>query len=273
MTSCASKKELEGPLAPLDFNNTISTPASWLQTDVWKKVNDCFHQPLSPQEGIKFSSIYKNYVFWKFNLHPKALKIPSINCIDIIDGRPNPDLQIFIHLHHSVLRNLKRPYKKSGWIVDDIDIFKQIDFWATTRDIFTLGRWMGDCEDYSLAYYELLVSLWVSPNQIFLWIGKYNQWWKVISHAVLLLTREPIHEWMDISKLSEKSREVFVFNDDTMITKWFYGYALWLNPRWSWAHLDSSYLEFDETWKIRSIKSVRSWWEYADYFRRLRSYQ
>jgi predicted transglutaminase-like cysteine proteinase len=47
---------------------------------------------------------------------------------------------------------------------DDISVWKQTDFWATPLD--SLGKGLGDCEDFVIGKYFSLISLGVSPEKL-----------------------------------------------------------------------------------------------------------
>ena len=47
---------------------------------------------------------------------------------------------------------------------DDIDVWGQIDYWATPLEM--LGRGEGDCEDYAIAKYFSLVAAGVNPSRM-----------------------------------------------------------------------------------------------------------
>lgn len=67
------------------------------------------------------------------------------------------------------------------------------DHWQSANETLKLGT--GDCEDYAILKYRLLVESGVNPNQIFLVIGKYSN----IGHAELIVVEGDNYYVMDNS--------------------------------------------------------------------------
>jgi predicted transglutaminase-like cysteine proteinase len=76
--------------------------------------------------------------------------------------------QLIIHLKHAPedekLRQVNDFLNQKINFVDDIDVWKQTDYWATPLE--SLGRQAGDCEDFSIAKYVVLQLVNVDNDKL-----------------------------------------------------------------------------------------------------------
>ena len=63
----------------------------------------------------------------------------------------------------SMLRDVNQFFNQRYQFVDDIDLWKQADYWATPLE--SMARGAGDCEDYTIAKYFTLRELGVAPHR------------------------------------------------------------------------------------------------------------
>ncbi len=62
------------------------------------------------------------------------------------------------------LRRINRFFNQQISFVSDIEVWQQVDYWATPRE--TLLRAAGDCEDFSIAKYMTLLQSGVPAKQL-----------------------------------------------------------------------------------------------------------
>ncbi|MDP4300263.1 transglutaminase-like cysteine peptidase [Leptothrix discophora] len=62
------------------------------------------------------------------------------------------------------LQQLNQFFNRRVTFRDDIDVWGQIDYWATPIEM--LGRGAGDCEDYAIAKYFSLIAAGVQPARL-----------------------------------------------------------------------------------------------------------
>ena len=62
----------------------------------------------------------------------------------------------------SMLRDVNQFFNQRYQFVDDIDLWKQPDYWATPLE--SMARAAGDCEDYTIAKYFTLLELAVKKE-------------------------------------------------------------------------------------------------------------
>lgn len=70
------------------------------------------------------------------------------------------------------LRQVNDFFNQKISFVDDIDVWKQTDYWATPLE--SLGRRAGDCEDFSIAKYMILQLVNVDNDKLRLTYVKAN---------------------------------------------------------------------------------------------------
>lgn len=64
----------------------------------------------------------------------------------------------------SMLRDVNQFFNQRYQFVDDMDLWKQADYWATPLE--SMARGAGDCEDYTIAKYFTLRELGVAPQKL-----------------------------------------------------------------------------------------------------------
>ncbi len=64
----------------------------------------------------------------------------------------------------TLLRDVNQFFNQRYQFVDDIDLWKQPDYWATPLE--SMARGAGDCEDYTIAKYFTLRELGVAPQKL-----------------------------------------------------------------------------------------------------------
>lgn len=64
----------------------------------------------------------------------------------------------------TLLRDVNQFFNQRYQFVDDIDLWKQPDYWATLLE--SMARGAGDCEDYTIAKYFTLRELGVAPQKL-----------------------------------------------------------------------------------------------------------
>jgi len=62
------------------------------------------------------------------------------------------------------LQTVNTFWNQAVYGAEDIDIWKQTDYWATPLE--SLGRHQGDCEDYVIGKYFSLLALGVRPEKL-----------------------------------------------------------------------------------------------------------
>ena len=124
---------------------------------------------------------------------------------------------------HRQLRGVNDFFNRHVRWLDDIDVWKDNDYWATPLE--SLGRGAGDCEDYSIAKYETLKKLGVPGERLRMIygrarIGRGNQ---TQAHMVLGYYETPDSEPLVLDNLlptilpasqRDDLTPVFSFNSD-----------------------------------------------------------
>ncbi|MBZ9560455.1 transglutaminase-like cysteine peptidase [Halomonas coralii] len=77
-----------------------------------------------------------------------------LQLLDTLDGQPTS----------RKLRDVNDFFNRHVRWLDDIDVWKEKDYWATPLE--TLGRGAGDCEDYAIAKYETLKKLGIPGERL-----------------------------------------------------------------------------------------------------------
>jgi len=62
------------------------------------------------------------------------------------------------------LRDVNQFFNQRYQFVDDVDLWKQADYWATPLE--SMARGAGDCEDFTIAKYFTLRELGVAPQKL-----------------------------------------------------------------------------------------------------------
>ena len=79
--------------------------------------------------------------------------------------------------------------KVNSWVnrtityAEDIDLYGQRDYWATASE--TLRKRKGDCEDYAILKYQILMQMGVAPSDMFLTLARDRV--RNSDHAVLIV--------------------------------------------------------------------------------------
>ncbi len=81
------------------------------------------------------------------------------------------------------LRAVNRFWNSSVRSVEDINVWRQTDYWATPLE--SLGKRAGDCEDYVIGKYFTLLQLGVSPEKLRLIYVRAKVGGQSIAHMVL----------------------------------------------------------------------------------------
>lgn len=98
------------------------------------------------------------------------------------------------------LRTVNQFWNSNVRGVEDIDLWRQADYWATPLE--TLGRRAGDCEDYVIGKYFSLLKLGVSPEKLRLIYVRARLGGQTIAHMVLGYYETPASEPLILDSLT-----------------------------------------------------------------------
>lgn len=99
--------------------------------------------------------------------------------------------------------------------VDDIDVWKKTDYWATPLE--TLGKRAGDCEDYVIGKYFSLLKLGVPAQNLRLIYVRARVGGKTIAHMVLGYYENPAADPLILDSLTSSMSRASARSDLTPV--------------------------------------------------------